>query len=345
MELSFDLINSFLVHPYQGVDDSKLHKNIQLISENFTKDREQIKKYVESDELVSAYTAFYFPTNFIKLEKLFKLMPEDVIKSFSDYDVIDVGSGPGTYAAAFLHIFPQFTNQLYLIESSVAMRKQAEKTIKTLFPAFGQMKVNAQVSGEKKRLMIFGNSLNEMGFAQAKNLIESYKASVVIFIEPGTPQSFAEMLPLREALVSKKFNILYPCPVSTACPMTDTNNWCHQIFHEVHHSTIETLSQFLKKDRRTLPVIVHVYSKDHRAVSPKSAVIFRVLDETKFSFNFQVCSQNVIKKIEVLKKDYTKEEQKQIAQSLAGMELNYSVQKDFPDYQRVLLVSPFIKYN
>ena len=335
MELSFDLINSFLIHPYQGVDDSKLHKNIQLISENFTKDRDQIKKYLESDELVSAYTAFYFPTNFVKLRKLFELLPREIVESFSDYDVIDVGSGPGTYAAAFLDYFPSFNNQLYLIESSSAMVKQAQKLLSGLKHEFKNLKINKQVSGEKKRLMIFGNSLNEMGADQAINLIESNKVSVVIFIEPGTPQAFAQILPARDSLISKKFQILYPCPGHENCPIKNTENWCHQIFYKVHHGSIESLSQIIKKDRRTLPVLAHVYSKDH--CGNVQATLFRVLEETKFSFNFEVCVGDKIQKIEVMKKDYDKSQQKNIAGFLAGKKVNYIVLKEFSNVERVKL--------
>lgn len=336
MELSFDLINSFLVHPYKGVDDPKLHKNIQAISQNFTTDRDQIKKYVESDELVSAYTAFYFPTNFVKLRKLFEHLPPKVVESFQDYDVIDVGSGPGTYAAAFLDYFPQFQNQLYLLESSKHMTKQAEKVISTSFPAFSNLRVNKQISGEKKRLMIFGNSLNEMGAEQAQNLIESNRASVIIFIEPGTPQAFKQVLKLRDHFLKKNFQILYPCPNHQTCPIKETENWCHQIFHEVHHPSIESLSQIIRKDRRALPVTVHVYSRDHERVE-KQAILFRVLAETKFSFNFEVCENNLLKKIEVMKKNFNKSQQKIISSYTSGDSLSYEFVKEFPDFQRVQL--------
>lgn len=338
MRLSFDLINSFLVHPFKGVDDPKLHKNLALISQNFTQDRSKINQYVETDELVSAYTAFYFPTNFIKLKKIFELLPKNVVESLLDYDVIDVGSGPGTYAAAFLDYFPSFQNQLYLIESSKMMCEQAKKTLTYLFPNFTKLKINQQISGDKKRLILFGNSLNEIGHAQALNLIESNKASVVIFIEPGTPQVFQEILPLREKLLNKKFNILYPCPSSADCPIKDDkSNWCHQIFHEVHEQSIETLSQYIQKDRRTLPVIAHVYGKEFSSEKKQNAVIFRVFAPTKFSFNFEICEGEKIQKIEVMKKDYSKDQQKIIEQMLAGMPIKFSVQKTFDQFSRVTL--------
>ena len=50
---------------------------------------------------------------------------------------------------------------------------------------------------------------------------------MLVLIEPGTPQGFANLRAVREALTGRGAYVAAPCPEgSAACPMTG-DNWCH----------------------------------------------------------------------------------------------------------------------
>ena len=57
------------------LSEEDLSKITKEISDNFTKDRSKIEKYVNSEDFVAAYTWFYLPTNKFKLGHLFSQLP------------------------------------------------------------------------------------------------------------------------------------------------------------------------------------------------------------------------------------------------------------------------------
>jgi uncharacterized protein (DUF1499 family) len=330
MQLSFDLINSLVIHPYQGVDDSRLKKNLLEISTKFTKNRDQISDYVSSDEFVSAYTLFYFPTGFVKFDWLMNRIPYKVIESMKQMNFIDVGTGPGTYVSAFLDLVGEsYQGEVKLIESSPAMLKQAKKTISKLFPQFHGLVEGSQFKGIRKNILFFGNSFNEIGPTEAKKLIIKYDPELIIFVEPGTKDVFNQIIHFRDDVLGLSYNQVYPCPSSKNCPMKNTDDWCHQIIHTTHHPSIEQLSQIIHKDRRTMPLIAHVYSKE--SVDLPSTRTVRIFPETKFSFEFQVCRDNQLLKFETMKKHYSKDQKNEIEELSVGDTLEINIEKTLPD--------------
>jgi ribosomal protein RSM22 (predicted rRNA methylase) len=330
MHLSFDLINSLVIHPYNGVDDPRLKKNLLEISKKFTQERQLIADYVETDELVSAYTLFYFPTGFVKFDWLMNRLPENLTKSFKDMNFIDVGSGPGTYACAFLSFVGEpFDGEIKLIEPSISMLKQAKQTVSKLFPNFSNLRVATNFINLKKKILFFGNSFNEMGSVEAGKLIKEYDPEVIIFLEPGTKEVFGEIISFRDEILQRNYHQVYPCPSHDRCPMKNSHDWCHQVMSTTHEKSIEQLSQILHKDRRTMPLIAHVYSKEKYSTAFNRIV--RIFPETKFSYEFQLCQNNQISKFETMKKLYKKEDKRFIEELSVGDEMVMSVDKTLND--------------
>ncbi|MBU7599344.1 small ribosomal subunit Rsm22 family protein [Streptomyces sp. P38-E01] len=52
-------------------------------------------------------------------------------------------------------------------------------------------------------------------------------ASVVVVVEPGTPEGYARVLAARQALVDAGRTVLAPCPHSGRCPIVPGQDWCH----------------------------------------------------------------------------------------------------------------------
>ena len=116
---------------YEFKSESEMVDAIKTISSNFTKNRESIAEYVKDRKLVSAYACFYFTTNLPKLgEVLHKIRMSE--EKYSEYEIVDIGTGPGTFVLASLAI--NNDQEIYGVESSDLMREQALKLIEEFHP-------------------------------------------------------------------------------------------------------------------------------------------------------------------------------------------------------------------
>lgn len=167
-----------------------------------------------------------------------------------------------------------------------------------------------------------------MGITEGLKLIEKVNPEFIIALGPGTSDYFKNALKLRQSLFEQGFHIHYPCTHELDCPVLKRDgDWCHQIFHHVHDPSIERLSQIIERDRRTMPLIAHVYSREKNKSDYQGTTI-RFLGETKFSFEFQVClEEGTEKKIEVLKKDLDKEQIKKWRHCDVGELLHFETLK------------------
>jgi ribosomal protein RSM22 (predicted rRNA methylase) len=313
---------------YSFPHESDLLKAIEEISRKFTTEREKIGDYLKDERLVAAYTAFYLVTNIPKLSAVMKWMPEEWIKDIAKCSLIDLGAGPGTFSIAWREFFGQ-ANVLQ-IETSPVMRNQARKLWDGLFSP-EEMKQSGTVTSPS--LLLFGHSANEMGESVALEYIRKYSPEHILFIEPGTKEFFSKMLNIRRELLKSGLHVLYPCPEETECPMLGTNDWCHQFIHVKHDPEVERLSQIMRLDRKLLPLTVQAFSK---TVYPRTKErLVRVLPETKFSFEWQVCHENRLEDYQVMKRGMEKATEKKYAELLAGESLTTELDKEVNGKKRV----------
>jgi len=163
----------------------------------------------------------------------------------------------------------------------------------------------------------------------AAQIIKEVDPKYIIFICLGTPFVFKQLMHLKQNHL-QSYNVLYPCPSQNVCPLIDSRtDWCHQIILASHHPSIERLSQILHKDRRHLPALIHVYQKN--GVSLAQTRLVRVLKETKFSFEWEVCDgENQYLKLQVVKRGLKVAEIKKIRELSPGASVQYKVLKELP---------------
>jgi ribosomal protein RSM22 (predicted rRNA methylase) len=325
-EISLDELLPHLLYQFKSEHD--LVSAIEEISRAFTLNRSELQNYLSDPRLVSAYTLFYLSTNVPKLQKVMELIPK---RDWQKFHLVDVGAGPGTFSIAWAHLFsPQKLTQ---IEASSFMQEQSQKLMQAFFP---DIKVDHTLPKNSSSLLLFGHSMNEMGVTTALDFVDKSHASQILLIEPGTKEVFALALKFREEMKKRGFSILYPCPSHDACPLAGQPlNWCHQVIEVRHHPSIERLTQLARKDRRVLPLLIQYYEKDQYVF--EGARLFRVLKETKFSFEWEVCQDNQIERWQIEKKHLSKEEQKRVEKLLAGATVQGEVIKVFPDFKRIKL--------
>lgn len=313
---------------YQFKSESELLKAIQKLRDNFTTSREKIGEYLKDEKLVSAYTAFYLTTNFPKFAEVLEKI-ELSQEKLANFEIIDIGAGPGTFMLAQLENNPN--QSVFGIESSPLMLEQANKLIKEFYPnssakVVGSTKAIAEKT--KKRLGIFGHSANEMEPHQVLKLIKDLDLNEVLFIEPGTKSFFAKALDIRAELIGKGFNILYPCPGQSTCPMNGGEDWCHQFLYIKQHAEIERISQILKMDRKLLPQTIHYFSKQDTVSETSINRVVRVYKPTKFGLEMQVChrvdSQNILFDFQQLSRNKSKKQMKELQKIFAGDKIAFT---------------------
>lgn len=324
-----------LLHQFSSEAD--LVKAIGELSTAFTTDRKNISRYLSDPRLVSAYTAFYLSTNLPKLEAVLSWLTPEFRQEVLGWQLVDVGAGPGTFSLAWKLMGGAGTPVMW--ESSKLMREQAQVLLRALVGSEARFETGPL--GSEKRLLLFGHSANEMGAEEAWDFVKRADPHLVLFIEPGTPEVFQLMLDLRARFIEERWHIVYPCLHTASCPLGGSD-WCHQYLDVRHSPDVERLTQLAHKDRRNLPVVVHMYQRvAPEKRSEKVARIVRVFPETKFSHEWEVCRVEgealVHEKFQLMFKSIPKEHQKQVSQLKAGALCEWETDKLVGDTRRIKL--------
>lgn len=317
---------------YNFKSDDELIRSINEISMKFTTDRERIGDYLKDPRLVSAYTVFYLLTNIPKLSEVMKWLPTEWIDVLKRSDFIDLGAGPGTFSIAWKEFGG--TGDFYQIELSPLMKEQGRKIWDSFAEARLYQSSRWEWTNDKEKFLLFGHSANEMGAKTAIDYVKKISPDHILFIEPGTKDFFPKMLEIRRFLLESGYNVLYPCPNESDCPMSTGEDWCHQFIQVKHDPDVERLSQMARKDRKLLPLTVHAYSKTFKTINPSERIV-RVLPETKFSLEWEICLNNHLDHYQVMKRDLSKAEEKNLSSVLAGAAIESEVVKTLEKSKRV----------
>ena len=332
--LSIDEVRPFLLN--SNLKESELVKCIADMSMKFTVKRDKIQEYVHDENTVSAYAAFYLPTNIPKLHFLLSKLTNDTLDDLIKRPFIDVGCGPGTFSLAMSLLFEKTPPEIIAIDSSKLMLDQTKKMLEGFFPSANLMSTQKFHQKKTDGVLFFGHSINEMGATKALDLIATIDPEYVLWIEPATSEFFVELKKMRESLTSH-FDILYPCPSNEACP----SSWCHQVLRTTNDLSLERISQLVSLDRKILPIATMVMRRKQTANEINSAVTTRYLNETKFSFEYEVCmnenGENKNRVIEIQKRQLSREEEKFFKNSNVGERVDFDVEKLIGEKLRVKL--------
>lgn len=306
-------------------------KAIGQLSAGFTVSRDKMGKYGDEANLVSAYTLLYLPTNMPKLEFVLSQLRSDVLEQLQDAHFIDFGCGPGTFSLAWANQVK--TKAITLVDYTKGMRDQAQKILSHFHPEIKLSVCERLIDRPSGKLVLFfGHAINELPEGEVERLIERMDPDFIFFIEPGTSDFFKRAKKLREYLIESGMSIAYPCPTLAQCP----NDWCHQVWRGTHDPEVERLCQLAKLDRRTQPMTAHLYCRSN-SIEDTRATFVRFLNETKFSFEWEVCLEDgQLMKFQWMKKNFTKQELKRKQNASVGERFNYSLDKIIaPSFWRI----------
>src|SRR5262249_38193509 len=148
--------------------------------------------------------------------------------------LLDLGAGAGaaTWAAA----------QIFALERITCLEHNAA------FAAIGQrlasasdsaaLRVARWLTGDVGALddlpahdvVVLSYVLGEIPEPQIEQVIRAAwrkATSLLVLVEPGTPDSFRRVHAVRALLLAGGAHLVAPCPHAQACPMLATGDWCH----------------------------------------------------------------------------------------------------------------------
>jgi ribosomal protein RSM22 (predicted rRNA methylase) len=321
-----------------NMTEPEIVKAIKDMSAKFTTKRDHITDYVLDHRQVSAYASFYLPTNIPKLHFLLDKLPEAILEDFQNRPFIDMGAGPGTFSLGYKMLMDVGAHvEIIAVDTAQIMLDQATKLMNGFFPSSKFQAVRKFSEKKSNSILFFGHSINEMGIDKAQDQIMTIDPEYVMWIEPGTSEFFHDIKKLRHQLL-ESYDVIYPCPGNAGCP----SDWCHQVLRTSHDSSVERLSQMVSLDRKILPMVGHVYKRKQKVVVENGPITIRFMNETKFSFEYEVCMQNenlenrnVV--IEIQKKQLSKIEEKAFKSANVGERINFEIEKLVQDKLRVKL--------
>lgn len=214
-----------------GKNAAQLEKDAKTISENYRMKTGQGKRLLTRESEAAAYAAARMPATFAAAYEAISQALE--ASGLAPGTLVDCGAGTGaaTWAASELLELDSIT----CLEREDAMRSVGS----TLMRAGGGALAQAQWAScdltskdalPEADLVVEGYMLGElseeMRLPVARKLWQASRQMLVL-IEPGTPQGFANLAAVRADLASMGAHVAAPCPAgSKACPMTG-DDWCH----------------------------------------------------------------------------------------------------------------------
>ena len=148
--------------------------------------------------------------------------------------MLDLGAGPGTAMWAAAEQFPDLA-RIVLIEDSAGWiemgRRLSSISGNSLIrnAEWRQGSVTREFSPESFDFVIASYLMNEIPLQDRSRVaLAAWQRTkkLLVIIEPGTPEGFANIRSLRQALIAAAACISAPCPHANDCPVA-AGDWCH----------------------------------------------------------------------------------------------------------------------
>jgi len=227
----FNRLNDALSAVLSEADAAKLAKDAKTISENYRLRTGSGARLLTRESEALAYAASRMPATaaaaFTAISRAIEAA--DVIP----LTLLDCGAGTGavSWAADALIDLESIT----CLEREDAMRAVGSRLMQEAGGALGtaawaSWDLTDRTPLPRAGLVVEGYMLGELAESMrlpAVRRLWDAAGDMLILIEPGTPQGFANLLAVREYLCSLGAFVAAPCPLGTGkCPM-DHGDWCH----------------------------------------------------------------------------------------------------------------------
>lgn len=214
-----------------GRQGAQLERDARTISENYRRHTGQGSRLLTRESEAAAYAAARMPATFAAAYEAIGQALE--ASGLEPKTLVDCGAGTG--AASWAAAQQLDLEQIICLEREEAMRSVGG----TLMRAGGGVlraaqwtscDLTADAALPRADLVVEGYMLGELSEAMRLPVAGKLWAAcdqMLVLIEPGTPQGFANLAAVRTHLVSLGAHVAAPCPKGCqTCPMIG-DDWCH----------------------------------------------------------------------------------------------------------------------
>ncbi|NQZ59248.1 MAG: hypothetical protein HRT88_17480, partial [Lentisphaeraceae bacterium] len=163
---------------------------------------------------------------------------------------------------------------------------KAKKAFSHIEAEFVCGKWEDEVQNGHEELSIFGNSLIESS-VDLTSLEDKFNN--ILIIEPGTQKHFQRLKTLRDSMISKNWNIHFPCSSGTTCPMA-TDNWCHFHVNRFLLPFIQKMSNAAKRRNHRHHFSAFLFSRKESQLSNKHWRLLSSVRKVKRSGIRYICN-------------------------------------------------------
>ena len=244
--------------PWPEADIARLARSVKKIADVYTDGRNPCSLFSDP-ALRTAYSAYYLPCNAIKLFPILNELERrsSLVLKERRLRVLDLGCGPGTLLAGLLDYCLQHERSGLTLDLTGIDRDPGNcSTARALIEAYSAMAPGAPavaalhfIRGDIRSLdrlaaasshsgfdlIMAGNLINELQGHELIDLADRITAQLspagsIIILDPGTRQSFKNLLLFRDELLNRHgMHLIAPCLQTGMCPLQNSAEaWCHE---------------------------------------------------------------------------------------------------------------------
>lgn len=187
------------------------------------------RRMVSNRRDILAYAAVRMPATFGAVCRSLQLALECVPEERREFQtVLDIGAGTG--AASIAAALTAECSEIRCIEREPEMMALGElfTGICGVPAQWSRGDITEGISG-KAELVLCSYCLNELTQSDRRNAVKRLwdsTQSLLLIIEPGTPEGWSHMMEIRRQLIDMGGHIAAPCPSQGECPLGG-GDWCH----------------------------------------------------------------------------------------------------------------------
>lgn len=211
-----------------GESTERLTAAAEGLSKRYRENSGTGKSLAASRRDILAYAAVRMPATFGAVSKALELSLECIPGEPGLSTALDVGAGTGAASHAAYALME--CGSITCVEREPEMLSVGSQLTELCgVPAVWKRGDITACLDEKAELVMCSYCLNELSAGARRSAVERLWNSterLLLIVEPGTPEGFANILAARERLVELGSHIAAPCPQDGVCPM-ENGDWCH----------------------------------------------------------------------------------------------------------------------
>jgi len=215
-----------------GVPVQKLAPSVQRLIDAYRMPGPPATPILRSGSDVVAYAAYRMPATYAAVRKALGYLAE-AAPAFRPTTQLDLGAGTGAAVWAAAATWPSLTTVTAVDQEPEMVTLGRRLAIDAAFLAVRSAHWNTARIGTstvpEADLITISYALGELPADQRISLAErlAEHGGTIVFIEPGTPAGYGNVISVRDQLIAGGYLVIAPCPHSEQCPIPRDRDWCH----------------------------------------------------------------------------------------------------------------------